>query len=1087
MPVKADWRVFASILLVIFGVELAVMMVMSAVPPMPPFAVGIVDALALAVLSAPLLWLIVAKPLALGAEAERLRLEARVASILQTSVDGILTTDARGTISQFNAGAEKIFGYAAREVVGQNINLLLPERARTAHQEHVARSAAGPDGSRATGQGAQLEGRRKNGEIFPADVTISKLGEGDDTMYTAVVRDATERKRAEEAAQRSQKRLRDLIDGLGPSMFVGLMTLEGILIEANRPALAAAGLKPEDVLGKPFEETYWWAYSQEVQQQLREAVARAVRGEASRYDVQVRAAENHLIDVDFSLQPLWDETGEVVFLVPSANVITDRKQAEEVRKHREAELQESQRIARIGSWEWMVATGVVTWSDGMNHILAHDRGSPSPTFEGLSQFYTAESWQRLGAVIARAVETGASYDLEVEMIRADGATCWTTTRGEAIRGADGTVVKLRGTVLDITERKRAEEERRESEAQRRSILNASPDAITIADLEGRMLLVSPAALKMFGCEREEELLGHMVFDFMVPGDRDRAKSNFALMFQGVMPGLSEYSGLRLDGSTFDVEVNSELVRDAEGQPSAIVIIVRDIAERKQAEKALRLQAAALHVAADAIVITDRAGVIEWVNPSFTRLTGYTAEEALGKNPRDLVKSGKHAPAVYKDLWETILAGRTWHGEMINRQKDGTLYTEDQAVTPILDASGAVTHFVAIKEDITERLRLQAQLLQAQKMESVGRLAGGVAHDFNNLLSVILGWTGMALEDLPAGHAVRPSLEEVLKAGEGAANLTRQLLAFSRQQVVEPTFLNVNDHVVEMDKMFRRLIGEDIQLVTSTEPELGTVKLDRGQLEQVLMNLVVNARDAMPEGGKLTIKTANVVLDAEYSRKNAGMTPGEYVMLAVSDSGVGMSEEVKAKIFEPFFTTKEREKGTGLGLATCYGITKQAGGYIAVDSEEGVGTTMKVYLPRRREAAVTAARRLKRTPVHGVETILLVEDEPAVRRVTARMLETHGYRVVSTSSGEEALRVIEEEGDPLQLLLTDVVLAGGMSGRVLADRVRALRPDLKVLFVSGYTSDVTILHGLLEHSVALVQKPFTAESLASKVRQVLDAS
>jgi CheY-like chemotaxis protein len=370
---------------------------------------------------------------------------------------------------------------------------------------------------------------------------------------------------------------------------------------------------------------------------------------------------------------------------------------------------------------------------------------------------------------------------------------------------------------------------------------------------------------------------------------------------------------------------------------------------------------------------------------------------------------------------------------------------------------------------------------------VGRLAGGVAHDFNNLLSVILGWTEMAMAELPAGHAVRPSLEEVLKAGEGAASLTRQLLAFSRQQVVEPTLFNANDLVVEMDKMFRRLIGEDIQLVTRTDPALGTVKMDRGQLEQVLMNLVVNTRDAMPEGGKLTIETANVVLDAEYPRTHADVMPGDYVMLAVSDSGAGMNEEVKTHLFEPFFTTKERGKGTGLGLATCYGIVKQAGGHIVVDSEEGVGTTIKIYLPRRHEAAEAVARLRKKTPVHGVETILLVEDEPAVRRVTARMLEAQGYRVLSTSSGEEALRVIEEAREPMQLLLTDVVLSGGMSGRVLADRVHALRPELKVLFASGYTSDVTILHGLLEQSVALVQKPFTAELLGRKVREVLDTT
>jgi hypothetical protein len=493
-------------------------------------------------------------------------------------------------------------------------------------------------------------------------------------------------------------------------------------------------------------------------------------------------------------------------------------------------------------------------------------------------------------------------------------------------------------------------------------------------------------------------------------------------------------------------------------------------------------------APEALVITDRRGAITLVNHQAERMFGWTRQELLDQPLEMLLPQPKREGHValregyLKDAVPRAMGGgrANLHGV----RKNGSVFPVEISLSP-MESDGDLLVAAAVR-DITERVQLQAQLLQAQKMESVGRLAGGVAHDFNNLLSVIIGWTGMALEELPAGHAVRPSLEEVLKAGEGAAGLTRQLLAFSRQQVVEPTLFSVNDLVVEADKMLRRLIGEDIEFVTRTDPELGTVKMDRGQLEQVLLNLVVNARDAMPEGGKLTIESANVVLDAEYPRKNAGVTPGEYVMLAVSDSGVGMNEEVKARLFEPFFTTKEREKGTGLGLATCYGIAKQAGGHIAAYSEEGLGTTMKVYLPRSREATPPAARHREKTPVHGVETILLVEDDPAVRRVTARMLEAQGYRVLSTGSGKEALRVIEDGREPWHLLLTDVVLSGGMSGRALADRVRALKPDVKVLFVSGYTSDVTILHGLLEQGITLVQKPFTAESLGGKVRQVLDA-
>jgi PAS domain S-box-containing protein len=623
----------------------------------------------------------------------------------------------------------------------------------------------------------------------------------------------------------------------------------------------------------------------------------------------------------------------------------------------------------------------------------------------------------------------------------------------------------------------------ESEEKYRLIFLTNLDSVALVDAETmRFLDVNPAWIALYGHSRERALALTLADVSAAPEVTTETFRESVAAGEPVRIGLRWHR--KRDGTTFPVEVSGgDFIN--RGRP-VIWIVTRDITERKRAEESLRLQGDALNAAANIIVISDRNGTIEWVNAAYTALTGYGAEEAIGKKQSELSRSGVHDQSFVRDVWDTILAGHVWHGEVTNRRKDGSLYIVDMTITPVKSALGEIAHFIAIHQDLTERKQLEAQFLQAQKMESVGRLAGGVAHDFNNLLSVILGWTEMAMADLPAEHPIRPSLQEVLGAGHGAARLTKQLLAFSRQQLVEPTVFNVNDLVVGMQEMLRPLIGEDIEFVTRPGPDLATVKMDRGQFEQILMNLVVNARDAMPTGGTLTIETANVVLDAAYLRTHADVMPGEYVMLAVSDSGAGMNEEVKTHLFEPFFTTKERGKGTGLGLATCYGIVKQAGGHIAVDSVKGVGTTMKVYLPRRREAADAAVRGHKTMPVHGVETILLVEDEPAVRRVTTRMLEAQGYRVLSASSGAEALRVIEEAREPLQLLLTDVVLAGGMSGRVLADRVHALRPELKVLFASGYTSDVTILHGLLEQSVALVQKPFTAESLGEKVRRVLDA-
>jgi len=554
---------------------------------------------------------------------------------------------------------------------------------------------------------------------------------------------------------------------------------------------------------------------------------------------------------------------------------------------------------------------------------------------------------------------------------------------------------------------------------------------------------------------------------------------------------TEYKIVRVnDGVERWVHGRGVLECDAQDRPRWLRGTIQDITERKLQEADRLLQSAALNAAANGIVITDRSGAIKWVNAAFTALTGYEAAEVVDQNPR-LLKSGKHDGAFYRDMWETVLAGRTWHGRMTNRRKDGTLYLERQTIAPIVDSAGNIAHFVAVKEDVTESVRLQQQLLQAQKMDSVGRLAGGVAHDFNNLLSVILGCTALAMDELPAGHAARATLDEVIRAGQRAAMLTKQLLLFSRQDFQSDTVFSVNELVTDMHKMLQRVLGEDIKITMSPRPDTGNVRMDRGQLEQVLVNLVVNARDAMPAGGTLTIETSNVsrsVVDmlAEEAPAHASATSNDYVMLAVTDTGIGMSEEVKARIFEPFFTTKPIGKGTGLGLSTSHGIITQAGGRLGVFSDEGRGTTVWIFLPVAPGAVGSATPGDAPSVLHGTETILLVEDDASVSRVTAKMLERQGYRVMRASSGPEALRCIREASEPLHLLLTDIVLGSGLDGPELAEHARALQPDLKVLFVSGYAGDVLKLHGLKQQGLPFVQKPFTADSLGGKVREVLDA-
>jgi PAS domain S-box-containing protein len=623
-------------------------------------------------------------------------------------------------------------------------------------------------------------------------------------------------------------------------------------------------------------------------------------------------------------------------------------------------------------------------------------------------------------------------------------------------------------------------------------------------------------------------------------------------------------------------------------------------------------ATAIEQAPISVYIAAADGRILYTNPAFTRMTGYSSEEALGANPR-ILKSGKQDPALYREMWATIGAGRSWQGEVVNRRRDGTLYTQELTIAPVREGAGTVTAYIALGKDVTsqrqaeealrnseERYRavadsaneaivtatldgiivgwnkaaeltfgysasetlglpltrliperwreehlagisrvrsggegriigrlvevtalhkdgsefpvelslatweaaegffvtamlrdisarknLEAQLVQSQKLEAVGQLAGGVAHDFNNLLGVITGYGELALRQLDAGHPVRSRLEQVLKAAERAAALTRQLLAFSRKQVLKPTALDLNAIVANTHKMLGRLIGENIEVVIRPDLRLGAAMADQGQIEQIILNLAVNARDAMPKGGTLTLETANVEFDASYAAAHLPVTPGSYVMLAVSDTGVGMDAETQQHIFEPFFTTKGEGQGTGLGLATVYGIVSQSGGHIHVSSEPGHGTTFRVCLPRVEAPATAAGTGVIPEPASGRETILLVEDNEALRSVTQLMLEERGYTVRATTNGEEALALAEAHEEAIHLLLTDVVMPR-LGGWDLAERVRALRPEVRVLFMSGYTDGALSQHGVLEPGVRLLQKPFRTDQLAWAVRAALDS-
>ena len=520
-------------------------------------------------------------------------------------------------------------------------------------------------------------------------------------------------------------------------------------------------------------------------------------------------------------------------------------------------------------------------------------------------------------------------------------------------------------------------------------------------------------------------------------------------------------------------------------------IFRDITERKQAEEALRKERnfsqSIIDTAQAIILVLNPDGSIAEFNPYMEKLSGYSIEEVRGKDWFETFHPERDRPKTVELFTKAVSDINTKGNINPIVTRDGKEVTIEWFDRTLKDKNGNITGLLAIGQNITERKSIEEQLRQSRKMEAVGTLAGGVAHDFNNLLTVIIGNAELALMDVIKDESLRKEIEEIKKAGGKAASLTRQLLAFSRKQVIKPEVIDLNEGINETKNMLKRTIGEDIEFLTVLKPELWKVHTDSGQIDQIIMNMVVNARDAMPQGGKLTIETANADIDRNYFREHGikGEKPGHYVMLAVSDTGKGMDKETREHIFEPFFTTKEVGKGTGLGLSTVYGIVKQNNGFIWVYSEPGQGSTFKIYLPKVK--GDTELEKKKQTPVvelAGFETILIVEDDYGLRKFAQEVLLSYGYNVIVADNGEDALRVDKKHEVPIHLLLTDVVMPR-MGGRELIERLQPLYPRMKVIYMSGYTDNAIIRHGVLEPGLNFLEKPFTPEGLAHKVREALD--
>ena len=747
----------------------------------------------------------------------------------------------------------------------------------------------------------------------------------------------------------------------------------GILVMDRDGQITFANPRAEQVLGL-------------VKRRITERRYNAAEWRASRYDggpfpdderpfSRVMATGQPVFDVPLAIErpdgqrvllsvnaaPLRDAAGRVESVVATLEDVSRREQAMAAARESERLLQQSQRVARLGSYVLDVGTGIWTSSTVLDEIFGIDQTYPHDV-DGWTGLIHPDARSGMLAYFTQDVlEKQRRFDREYPIVRpSDGSHRWVHGLGDLECDAAGRVVRMLGTIQDITERRRADEALRSSQDQYRALVDGVRDVI------------------------------------------------FALSPDGVLTAL---------------------------------------------------------------------------NPVFEEITGWSRAEWLGRQFAELLHPAD-LPGALGLLQQVLRAEPRPTAQLRVRTRDGG-YRVGEFRAAVQRRDGAVVGILGIVRDITDRLTLEEQFRQAQKMEAVGQLAGGVAHDFNNLLTVISSYSELVLGALAPDDERRADLEEIQAAAARATALTRQLLAFSRRQVLQPTVLSLNAVVTHAENLLGRLMGEDVALVTRLDPALGSVKADAGQLEQVIMNLAVNARDAMPGGGTLTIETRNVEIGgAAAGAPESVVPPGGYVLLRVADTGTGMDAGTRARIFEPFFTTKEPGKGTGLGLATVYGIVKQSGGYIFVDSEPGRGAAFRVYLSRLAEpAAAGAARPLPPKSVAGSETVLLVEDEEAVRAVACQSLRRLGYTVLEARNGESAAQLAAAQG-AIAILVTDVVMPG-MNGRALADRLRARRPRLKVLFVSGYADNAVLQDGVLEPGLSFLQKPFTPEGLAQKVREVLD--
>ena len=1025
----------------------------------------------------------------------------------------IVVLDSDYRVGMCNPAFERIFQYRQKEMQGANLDDLLAPGDLHDEATQLTRQSLKGESVRVTTRRCRKDGSLVDVVVYgvPFEVNGKPFG------YFGIYEDISERKRAEEELARLSRQNDLILNSAGEGIFG--IDLQGKQTFVNLAAAKMLGYNPVELHARHAHST--WHHSKlngspypaeecPIYAVLRDGVTRQGSDEA------FWRKDGTSFPVEYISTPIY-ENGKLVGAVVTFKDITERKKAEDAQRSAEERYRSIFENAVEGFFQTTPDGGYVS----INPALARMYGYSSPQQLADSvrdigrQVYVdparREEFKRL------MEEQGVVEGFEYQVFRKDGVKIWLSENARAVRDASGKLIYYEGTVEEITERRRADAERQVTY----EIIHAVNVTENLDDL---LRLIHQSLQKVLYAENcfvamNDRATGLFHFPFFVdkydtvPPPTELGKSCTAYVFrtgramlipQTVFEDLVKQGEVELVGTNspswlgVPLRTPSETIgvlvvqhyedegaytqRDLEFLASVGGQIAVAI-HRKRAEAALRESEARLRV------LIEQLPAVLWTTDAELRFTSSLGAglARLGLRPNQVVGMSlyEYFQTEEPEFMPIAAHRRAIAGQAVTFQIEWHGGSYACHAEPLRSADGQPVGAICMALDVTDRKQLEAQLRQAQKMEAVGRLAGGIAHDFNNLLMVIQGYTELLLDRLMAGDPLRKNAEQIHDATDRAAALTRQLLAFSRKQLLAPKVLDLRLVVTDMEKMLRRLIGEDIELATLTPTELWSVKADRSQIEQVILNLAVNGRDAMPRGGKLSIETANVELDNAYARQHPMVAPGKYVMLAVTDTGCGMNAETQAHIFEPFFTTKEKGKGTGLGLATVYGVVKQSGGYVWVYSEPERGTTFKVYLPRV-EAPASAKERqpAREAPQRGSETILLVEDEKGVRDLAREYLESNGYSVLVAEDGNDAIEVTRKHPGKIDLLLTDVVMPG-MSGRDLAERIESLRPGIKVLYMSGYTDQAIVHHGILDSDSVLLQKPFTLNGLARKLREALE--